>query len=1266
MTTPAKLILGFLLSLVVVAGCGDNRDPDVLRLDRSTAELAVGATVTVTARSSGMVPTELSWASSNPTVATVTPGSNGTAALTGVAAGTATITATSNDQTASVVVTVTDAAATLTSIAITPPAPSLAAGTSTQLTATGMYSDGSTADLTATATWTSATIATATVDAAGLLRGLVAGTSVITATVGTISGTTTATVTAATLIGIDVTPTDPTLARGTTQQLTATGRFSNATTQNLTSQVVWSSATATVATVSAGGLVTAVAVGNAVVSATMGTITGNVTVTVTGATLTSIDVTPATASIADGVTQQFTATGRFSDTTTQNLTTMVVWSSGTATVATIATTGLATALDPGTTTITATSGAITGTATLTVTAATLVSLQITPVNPTVVVGGTQQFTATGTFSDTTTQNLTGTVTWTAGTIATATISNAAGSRGVATAVGAGTSLVTATLGAITATTTLTVTAATLVSIAVTPANPSVVVGSTQAFVATGTYSDTTSAIITDAVTWTSATVATATISNAAGSRGVATAVAAGTSLVTATLGAVSGSTTLTATAATLLSIAVTPANPSVAVAGTQAFVATGTYSDTTSAIITDLVTWTSGTVATATISNAAGSRGVATAVAAGTTTITATLGAVTDSTTLTVTAAVLMSIAVTPANPSLAAGATQLFVATGTYSDASTAVLTTTVTWASDDVAVAQISGAVGSEGLATAVAVGTATISATLGAVTGSTTLTVTAPATLVSIAVTPAAPSVNIGATVQLTATGTYSDAMTADLTATATWSSATPATATVSAAGLVTGVAAGTVEITATSGAVVGAAVVTVVIPPPTVVAVFPLDGSTGARAATPIVVTFSTAMDVATLTAQTVTGACTGSLQLSADGFTTCVGFTAAAPTMSAVNTVASLQPAAVLGTLRHYQVRIAASVSSLATLPLGSIVTQATGFRVATDGSCGASLMISQLYGAGGNNAAALNADFVELHNPGRTPVSLGGMSLQYASASGTAWAPTPLPNVMVPAGGYFTVRMTTPSTTNGIAFTADFQANPTRDLSGSNGKIALVAGIAPLPVATCPLSSTVDLVGYGSANCSEGTALPVLSGTTGGLRAGAGCTDANVNSTDFSVVTVTPTSPRTAATAPLSCACTANETDRVAEVDFCNLQFPATLSVAAGAMSPLVYARAFETGVTESAGANPDLFVDIGFGAAGVNPATAPGFTWIAAAFNVQVSNDDEYQGAFTAPAAGTYGYTSRVSRDGSNWTYCDLDGAGANTGLGFDVAQLGVLTVTP
>src|SRR6185437_1962621 len=124
-------------------------------------------------------------------------------------------------------------------------------------------------------------------------------------------------------------------------------------------------------------------------------------------------------------------------------------------------------------------------------------------------------------------------------------------------------------------------------------------------------------------------------------------------------------------------------------------------------------------------------------------------------TALTVTDAVLISIAVTTAGPSLPKGETAPLAATGTFSDHTTQDLTTQVVWASATPAVATINGA----GLATGVATGSTSISARLGTITGTTTLTVS-PAALLSIAVATTRPSIAKGETAAFTATGTYSD--------------------------------------------------------------------------------------------------------------------------------------------------------------------------------------------------------------------------------------------------------------------------------------------------------------------------------------------------------------------------------------------------------------------------------------------------------------------------------------------------------------------------
>jgi len=772
------------------------------------------ATGTFSDSSTQDLTTQVSWSSSDTAVATISDAAGSEGLATAIDKGTTTIKAALSGVEGSTELTVTDA--TMVSIEITPTNPQVAMGTTQQLTATGTFSDSSTQDLTTQVSWSSSDTAVATISddagSKGLATALAKGATTIKAALSGVEGSTLLTVTDATLLSIEITPASPSLAKGTTLQLTATGIYSDSTTQDLTTQVAWSSSDPSVATVSnaAGseGLATALAKGTTTVKASLSGIEGSTTLTVTDATLLSIEITPASPLLAKGTTLQLTATGTYSDSTTQDLTQQVSWSSSDTAVASVSSAagseGLATALVKGTTTVKASLSGIEGSTTLTVTDATLVSIEVTPTNPSLAKGTTLQLTATGTYSDSTTQDLTQQVSWSSSDTAVATVSSAAGSEGLATALAKGTTTVKAILSEVEGSTLLTVTDAALQSIAVTPTNPSLAKGTTLQLTATGTYSDSTTQDLTQQVSWSSSAAAVATISNAAGSEGLATALVKGTSTIKASLSGIEGSTLLTVTDAVLQSVAVTPTNPSIANSTTQSFKATATYTDSTTQDVTLQVTWSSSNTAVATISNASGSKGLASAVGPGTTTITAAFSGHSGSSTLTVTSATLSSIAITPSNPSVPKGGTRQFTATGTFSDSTTQDLTQLATWASSDTAVATISNTAGSRGLASAVNAGSATIQASFLGKIGTTTIAVT-PATLVSITVSPSNPSATKGTTVQLSATGTYSDSTTQDLTAVATWSSSNTAVATVSNAagseGLVNALNTGTATVSAT---------------------------------------------------------------------------------------------------------------------------------------------------------------------------------------------------------------------------------------------------------------------------------------------------------------------------------------------------------------------------------------------------------------------------------------------------------------------------------
>jgi YVTN family beta-propeller protein len=470
---------------------------------------------------------------------------------------------------------------TLTSISVTPVNTSIAPGTTAQFRAVGIFSDHATRDLTTSVTWSSSDAGIATISNSqgtkGLATAVAAGSSTITATSGNISGSTI--ITPAALVSIAVTPTNPTSIVGTTQQFTATGILSNNATQDLTSLVAWSSSNTGIATISSGGITTAVAAGSTVITATFTGVSG--TTTLTAVTVVSIAIIPTNPVIAVGTTQQFSATGTLSNNTTKDVTSLVTWGSSNAGVATISAGGIASSISIGSTTISAIFAGVSGTTTMTVQGP--VSITVTPANSSSAVGSTLQFTATGSFSDGSVRDLTTLVTWSSSAGGVASISNASGSNGLATAVAAGSTTITAALG-VSGSTTLTVKA--LVAIAVTPVNPTMGLGSTLQFAATGTFADGSIQDLTASVTWSSTDSGVAVVSNVQGSKGLVTANGFGSAGITGTFGGISGSTTLI----------VTQTN--------RAYVANG-LSNTLSVIDT------ANNVAVATIGVGAGPRGVA-------------------------------------------------------------------------------------------------------------------------------------------------------------------------------------------------------------------------------------------------------------------------------------------------------------------------------------------------------------------------------------------------------------------------------------------------------------------------------------------------------------------------------------------------------------------------------------------------------------------------------------------------------------------------------
>ena len=233
--------------------------------------------------------------------------------------------------------------------------------------------------------------------------------------------------------------------------------------------------------------------------------------------------------------------GTYSDGSTQNLTNAVTWSTSDSNVISITTSGTATGQSAGAAVITAQLGSISGTSDAVVSTTALQSIAITPLTMSIPAQVAVQFTATATFTDGSTQNLTNSVTWTSSKPAIATISDAVGNHGLAIGVAPGSSTMTAAFGGVVGTATLTVTNATLTSVTVTPSTPSIILGNTQQFTALGHFSDGTTQVITNQASWTSSDIHIAVIS----SGGLATSAGSGSATITAAFGGATGTAVLT-------------------------------------------------------------------------------------------------------------------------------------------------------------------------------------------------------------------------------------------------------------------------------------------------------------------------------------------------------------------------------------------------------------------------------------------------------------------------------------------------------------------------------------------------------------------------------------------------------------------------------------------------------------------------------------------------------------------------------------------------
>ena len=640
------------------------------------------------------------------------------------------------------------------------------------------------------------------------------GGTTITATSETKTGTSSITVTLAPVNTVTVSPATASLLVGAPPtQLTTLLKDVNGNV--LTRPVTWTSSTPAVATVDANGLVTAVAAGGpATITATSETKTGTSSITVTLAPVNTVTVSPATASLVVGATQQLTAV--LKDVNGNVLTRPVTWSSSNTAAATVDASGLVTAVGAGSTTITATSEGKSGTSSITVTLAPVNTVTVTPPTATLVLGVTPTQQLTAVLKDVANNVLTRPVTWTSSAPAVATVD----ANGLVTAVAAGGPVtITATSEGKSGTSSITVTLAPVNTVTVTPPTASLVLGVTPTQQLTAVLKDVANNVLTRPVTWTSSTPAVATVD----ANGLVTAVTAGGPVtITATSEGKSGTSSITVTLAPVNTVTVTPPTASLVLGVTPTQQLTAVLKDVANNVLTRPVTWTSSTPAVATVD----ASGLVTAVAAGgPATITATSEGKSGTSSITVTLAPVNTVTVTPPTASLVLGVTPTQQLTAVLKDVNLNVLSgRLVTWSSSAPTVATVD----ANGLVTAVtAGGPVTITATSEGKSGTSSITVTL-APVNTVTVTPPTATLVLGVTPTQQLSAELKDIANNVLSGRlVTWGSSNTAVATVDANGLVTAVAAGgPVTITATSETKTGTSSITVTLAPVNTVTVNPV--------------------------------------------------------------------------------------------------------------------------------------------------------------------------------------------------------------------------------------------------------------------------------------------------------------------------------------------------------------------------------------------------------------------------------------------------------
>lgn len=520
--------------LTTLSGCGPDETPTRLNDFTKLTSIAIECRVVKLANQtstqliakgnfSGLftrdITSQVLWKSSQVGIADfifpTTPGR-----IKGSSPGVTTITATLDGIESQIDLTVSDA--TLTTLTVSPESPSLPKGLTQFFTVEGLFSDGSTQDMTFDATWSSSVESVATISSSPaskrVAKAVETGETNITAKFQEVTGSSTLTVTAAVPVSIKVTAPCSTLLSLKTQPYSAVATYSDDSSSNVTSVVTWKSSQAAVATITASGVVKTLSPGTATMTATMEGVVGSAPLTVTGGDLTgislSIDQANLNNELIQGTVSRLVARGTFSNGTSRDISGAIeTWTVADNTLAAITQDSgnliwlQTSATNTGTTTLIAKYGAISSPAvTLKVLTTALGSgtLNVPEGTVSLAVGTSLQLSLSGTFSPSNNQDLTLNADWSSNNEPMATVDNIGLNKGRIHALNVGSSQISAIYGGQTATSSITIKSLILdhLTLAVaTPIPTTMIPGREEKFIVTAHFTDGTTQDVTADVLW---------------------------------------------------------------------------------------------------------------------------------------------------------------------------------------------------------------------------------------------------------------------------------------------------------------------------------------------------------------------------------------------------------------------------------------------------------------------------------------------------------------------------------------------------------------------------------------------------------------------------------------------------------------------------------------------------------------------------------------------------------------------------------------------